>query len=216
MSHNKIKVAGQEPNASGEISLTSLTIEDLSNVTITTPSTDQVIKYDASSSSYINAAAPAGTVEYILLGQGESSAYSNSNASAMAVNDTLEIYDTSPINTITGASLSTSATDWYDELTLPTGKYHIMAVANVEFSASGYIALGLMASTTPRSAQMVIGDNSSSFAGGSVTSISSYFELSGNTTLNFEIRGASNVDTVANQGNTVSEFTSILITKLAT
>tara|TARA_Y100001973_G_C5195292_1_gene333832 strand:- start:1917 stop:2567 length:651 start_codon:yes stop_codon:yes gene_type:complete len=216
MSHNKIKVAGQNPDSSGNISLSSLTLGDLSNVTINSPSNDQIIKYDASSSSYVNGVAPAGTVEYILLGQGESSAYSNSNASGMGLNDTLEIYDTSPLNTITGASLSTSATDWYDELTLPAGKYHIMAVANVEFSASGYIALGLMDSTTPKSAQMVIGDNASSFAGGSVTSISSYFELSGNTVLNFEIRAVSNVDTVANQGNTVSEFTSILITKLAT
>lgn len=215
MSHNKIKVANQEPDASGNISINNLTLADLANVTITNPLNDQIIKYDASSSQYINGSSPSGAFEYLLIGQGQSNDYNNSGVSSLAVNQTLRIYDTSPINTISGASIFTS-NNWCTAFLLPAGKYHIMAVANVEFSASGYIGLGLMSGSSPKGAMMVIGDNASSYAGGSVTSINSYFELSGNSALNFEIRAASNVAAKASQGNTISEFTSILITKLGT
>jgi len=213
MSHNKIKVAGQEPDASGDISLTSLTIGDLSNVTITTPSTDQVIKYDGS--GYVNATAPAGAMEYILLGQGESDAYSNSPATSMSNGQTIHIYDTAPINTIAGSTLNSTG-DWYNSLSLPTGKYHIMIQTRVEFSASGYLVAGLMYSSSPRSSNLVIGDNSSSYAGGVSTTISSYLEATSGHTYNFEIITSSNIDSVANQGNTISEFTSILIMKIST
>ena len=68
MSHNKITVQNQAPDSDGNISLSSLNIGDLNNVTITTPSVDQVIKYDNASSTYINASAPAGAAQYILIG----------------------------------------------------------------------------------------------------------------------------------------------------
>ena len=216
MSHNKIKVANQEPDDSGNISLSSLTIGDLSNVTITTPSTDQVIKYDGS--GYVNATAPAGAMEYILLGQGESdaySAYSNSPASSMSNGQTIQIYDTAPINTITGSTLNSTG-DWYNSLSLPTGKYHIMIQTRVVFSASGYLVAGLMYFSSPRSSNLVIGDNSSSYAGGVSTTISSYLNATSGHTYNLEIIASSNIDSVANQGNTISEFTSILIVKLST
>jgi len=213
MSHNKIKVAGQEPDASGDISLSSLTIGDLSNVTITTPSTDQVIKYDGA--GYVNAAAPAGAMEYILLGQGESDAYSNSPATSMSNGQTIHIYDTAPINTITGSTLYSTG-DWYNSLSLPTGKYHIMIQTRVEFSASGYLVAGLMYLSSPRSSNLVIGDNSSSYAGGVSTTISSYLEATSGHSYNLEIISSSNIDSVANQGNTIAEFTSILIVKLST
>ena len=48
MSHKKIKVAGQEADASGNISLSSVNIEDLENVTLTNLGTDQILKYDGS------------------------------------------------------------------------------------------------------------------------------------------------------------------------
>lgn len=214
MSHNKIKVAGQEPNSNGEISLTSLTIGDLSNVTINSPSAEQVIKYDGS--NYVNGSAPSGSIEYILIGQGESSAYSNSGASSLSANQTLRVYDTSPLNTISGASL-TITNDWITNIILPAGYYSVMAVANVVFSASGYLAFGFMESSTIASHVGVIGDYASTYANGSVTCVNGYMSLSASSNnLNFEIRAVSNVDSVANQGTTISEFTSILITKLAT
>lgn len=45
MSHNQIKIAGQSPNVSGEI---TFSINDLSDVNITTPSNGQAIGYDGS------------------------------------------------------------------------------------------------------------------------------------------------------------------------
>jgi hypothetical protein len=213
MSHNKIKVANQAPDASGNISLSSLTIDDLSNVTITSPSLDQVIKYDGS--NYVNASAPAGEMEYILIGQGESQAYNTSPATSMSNGQTIYVYDTNPINTIVGATLS-STNDWHETITLPTGKYHVLIQTRVGFSASGYLVAGMMYSSGKRSSQLVIGDNSSSYAVGVSTTINSYLEATSGQAMNFEIIASSNIDSVANQANIISEFTSILIVKLST
>ena len=213
MSHNKIKVANQAPDPNGNISLSSLTIGDLSNVTITSASLAQVIKYNGS--NYVNASAPGASMEYILIGQGESQAYSTSPATSMAVGQTIYVYDTSPINTITGSTLS-STNDWYESITLPTGKYHVLIQTRVGFSASGYLVAGMMYSSTKKSSNLVIGDNSSSYAVGVSTTINSYLEATSGQAMNFEIIASSNIDSVANQANVISEFTSILIVKLST
>jgi hypothetical protein len=215
MSHNKITVQGQNPDSSGNVSLSSLSIGDLNNVTITTPSADQVIKYDGA--GYVNGAAPAGDMEYILIGQGESAAYSTSAASSLAVGQSIEFYDTNPINTITGATLSNSTGDWYNAVTLPVGKYWILTQTRVEFSASGYIVVQWKYSTSFKTSALVIGDNANSYAGGASTTISSFTDItSTGQPIDFEIIAASNVDSVANQGNTIAEFTSCLIIKVAT
>lgn len=51
MSHNKLTVVGQSPNASSEI---SVALNNLSDVSISSPSSDQIIKYDGS--NFVNAA----------------------------------------------------------------------------------------------------------------------------------------------------------------
>jgi len=215
MSHNKITVQGQNPDSSGNVSLASLDIGDLNNVTITTPSADQVIKYDGA--GYVNGAAPAGDMEYILIGQGESAAYSTSGASSLAANASIEFYDTNPINTIAGATLSNSTGDWYDAITLPVGKYWILTQTRVEFSASGYLVAQWKYSTSFKSSALVIGDNANSYAGGASTTISSFTSITGaNQPLDFKVIQNSNVDSVANQGNTIAEFTSCLIIKVTT
>jgi hypothetical protein len=217
MSHNKIKVAGQEPDASGEISLTSLTIGDLSNVTINSPAADQVIKYDSSSSAYINAAAPAGSAEYILLGQGDSSAYSNSGASNLSQNSYIEIYDTGPLNTISGATVNEgTASDWYDDITLPAGQYFVQCQTRVSFSASGYLLFSL-ADTSDNanvSAGALIGDNATSYASGVASTIQSHVDLSGTTTIGLKLGQVSNLNDKASQGTNISEYTYLLIVKM--
>ena len=60
MSHNKITVAGQSPNSSGNISIDSLNISDLGDVTISSASSDQVIKYDGS--GWVNSSSPSGSL----------------------------------------------------------------------------------------------------------------------------------------------------------
>ena len=58
-----------------------------------------------------------------------------------------------------------------------------------------------------------VGDSVLSYDG-AAGFIQSYLSLASAGTLNLEIKAASNVDTVANQGNTISEAVQIVIIKL--
>ena len=213
MSHNKITVAGQSPNSSGNISIDSLNLSDLGDVTISSASSDQVIKYDGS--GWVNASAPSGSASYILIGQGETSAYSNSGASNLNANSYLEIYDTSPKNTITGASLTTSS-DWTSSVTLPAGQYFVQCQTKVSFSASGYLLYSLAntSNNSNVSAGALIGDNATSYASGVASTIQSYISLSSNTTIGIKLGQVSNLDNKTNQGNDISEHTFLLIVKI--
>lgn len=218
MSHNKLTVQNQSPDSAGNISLSSLNIGDLNNVTITTPSTDQVIKYDGA--GYVNGAAPAGSAQYILIGQGESDLYSNSGAANLNSGTELRIYDTSPRNTITGATLTEYLTsDWYTSITLPAGDYFIMSQFNVEFTASGYIAAQLInTSSANRSMRAVVGDNASTLINGGSTTITGLFRLSASETLELQITNTSNVDGAvtnpASSTNFIAENTFLYIQKV--
>lgn len=218
MSHNKITVQGQNPDSSGNVSLSSLDIGDLNNVTISTPSTDQVIKYDGA--GYVNADAPAGSAEYILIGQGESNLYSNSGAANLSTGTELRIYDTSPRNTITGATITEYLTsDWYSSVTLPAGDYFVMAQFNVEFTASGYIAAQLInTSSANRSMKAVVGDNAATVVNGGSTTITGLFRLSATETLELQITDASNVDGAvtnpASSTNFIAENTFLYLQKV--
>jgi hypothetical protein len=215
MSHNKLTVQNQSPDSAGNISLSSLDIQDLNNVTITTPSADQVIKYDGA--GWVNSAAPAGSAEYILIGQGESSAYSNSGASNLNQDSFLEVYDTSPQNTITGASfVSSTAADWYTGITLPAGQYFVQCQTRVSFSASGYLVFTLAntSNNVNESASALIGDNATGYASGVASTIQSHINLSSSTTLGIELSYVSNLNTKANQGTDISEHTYLLIVKI--
>ncbi len=211
MSHNITTVSDKKPDASGNISFGA---NDLSDVTITSASNTQVLKYNGS--SWVNSAIGSATSEYILVGQGESNAYSNSGASSLAANQKLRIYDTSPKNTITGASFNKySSTDWIESIVLPSGKYQVISQFNVTFSASGYAACCIEdTSNNNMTYKAVIGDNASSHQEGAATSIVGYFELSSTKTLHLELKNVSNIDTVANQGNVISEQTFILFIKI--
>lgn len=206
MSHNKIKVGTASANRDGNV---DISISDLSDVTLTSPSNNQVLKYNGS--AWINEAAGGGG-EMIIFGQGESSAYSNSPAGSFSAGQTIYAYDTSPVNTISGATLSTT-NNWLNSFTLPSGEYLLCAIVACEFSASGYLGFAYYAGSTLSSHVGFIGDNVTSYDG-AAGFIQSYIELSSSTTLNLEIQSSSNVDSVSNQGNTVSEATQIVIIKL--
>ena len=219
MSHNKIKVAGQEPSAGGSI---SVDINNLNNVNITSIADDQILQYDSASSEWKNETLDSSnaTVQYLQIGQGESNAYSNSGLTTISSNDEFRLYDSSPQNTITGATVTNYlATDWVEYVTLPAGTYQVIAQTRVEFSASGYFVFRLVKDidTTPVDIgpYAVIGDNGDSYAQGVSQTLQSYFELTGNANIGFQVHAVSNVDTVANQGNTVSEFSYLFIEKVA-
>ena len=210
MSHNKITVAGQSPDASSEI---SIALNNLSDVSTSGVSSGEVIKYNGS--SWNTGAPPAGSPQYILIGQGESEAYSSSTATSLAQGNSLQIYDTSPIENIAGASL-TKTSDWIREITLPAGQYFVQCQTNVIFSASGYLLFNLAKTSNNAiiSNSALIGDNSTSYASGVASTLQSHMSLSSSETFKIRFSQSSNVDSVANQGTTPSEHSFLFIMKV--
>ena len=96
---------------------------------------------------------------------------------------------------------------------LPAGEYLLCAIVACEFSASGYLGFAYYSGSTLSSHVGFIGDNVTSYDG-AAGFIQSYINLSSSTTLNLEVISSCNVDSVANQGNTISEATQIVIIKL--
>ena len=210
MSHNKLKIGTATQDAAGDLSVST---SDLSDVNASSPSSGQILKYDSGSSKYINA--PLVNAQYMLIGQGESDAYSNSGLTTITTGDEFRLYDSSPINEITGASISNvGATNWIDEITLPAGRYTVMNNVRVAFTASGEFTWELYSNTATanRSGRASIGEalTSQSF---SSTLISS-FVLTQTESLVLKVITVSSVDSVANQGTTPSEFSSIYIEKV--
>ena len=212
MSHNKITVAGQDPSSAGDI---TVGLNNLSDVTISSASSDQVLKYDGS--SFINASAPTGTGEYIQLGRGETYGSDYPFTAPSATDRVIYLYDTTPVNTISSATLHESATsDWYDSVTLPAGKYLIMSQTNVAFSASGYLVYAIKTSgNVDQSPKAKIGDSASSYAGGVVSTINSYLSLGSSTRLYLKVDAESNVSgTAADHNGKIDEFTYLVIVKV--
>ncbi len=226
MSHKKIKVAGQEPDASGNISLSSVNVEDLENVTITSLGADQVLKYDGS--GWVNGSPAGGSSEILAIGRGESDQYSNTGLAGSYVHESylseeyVYFYDSNPVNTITGASVSkVSGTHWIESVTLPAGKYYVMGQWICKFSSSGSTA-GVIYSTTAnkeRTSRVILGDDTGWGQNCGSTVISSYFELSQTEVLKYRLwkylnSYHDNIDTVANQGTYVSENSRLIFVKI--
>ncbi len=210
MSHNKIKVADQNPDASGNI---TIELGNLSDVSTSGVSNNEVLKYNGS--SWDTGVAPAGSPQYILIGQGESSDYSNSTATSLAQGHSLQIYDTNPKNTISGASF-TSSNNWISEITLPSGQYFVQCQTRVVFSASGYLLFNLAKTSNNDeiSNSALIGDNSTSYASGVASTLQSYMNLSSSETFKIRFAAVSNTDSVANQGTIPSEHSFLFIMKV--
>jgi hypothetical protein len=212
MSHNKITVANQSPDANGNI---SVSLSNLSDTTISSPSANEVVKYDGS--NWINSTAPTGTGEYIQLGRGETYGSNYPFSTPTSTNAIIYMYDTNPVNTISSATLhQSSTTHWYDSVTLPIGKYSIICQTNVAFSASGYLVFNLKdASNNRKTASAKIGDNASGYAGGVVSTINSFIELTSSTRLYLKVDQVSNVSTAAADHNgLIDEFTYLIIIKV--
>jgi len=204
MSHNKIKVAGQSPNQAGEI---TVNVGDLNDVTITSAGAGEYLQYDGA--TWENVTPSIGQGDFILFGQGETNNYSNSGASNLNAGSTFRLYDTSPVNTISGATLNTTS-DWLTSIDLPAGEYLLTASVGIEFSASGYFGFKFHDGSANASHIAYVGENVSSFHG-AAGFIQSYLNLSSADTLTLQIHAVSNVDTIANQGATVAEFSQIMI-----
>jgi len=216
MSHNKTTIGTATPDATGAL---SVALNDLSDVS-GTPSDGQVLTY--SSGAWAAAASsPASAVQYINFGRGESEPYADSPATALTAGQVIYAYDSNPTNTITGATTSTTATtgsgggDWLNSFTLPAGTYRVTCVANVEFSASGYLGFTIRdAANVQYTAMGTVGESVSvySSSGPIATGVA---VLTASTTLFIEIVAVSGVDSIANQSTAPSEYTSLLVEKLA-
>jgi len=223
MSHKKIKVAGQEPDANGNISLSSVNVEDLDNVTLTNLGADQVLKYDGS--SWVNGSPAGGSSDVLAIGRGESDQYSNTGLAesySHIKSDYTYFYDTNPVNTISNATITkVSGTDWIESITLPAGKYYVMGQWVCKFSSSGSTA-GFIYSTTAnieRTSRVILGDDTGWGQQCGSTVISSYFELTQTEVLKYKLYKYlnlyhDNIDTVANQGTYVSENSRLLFVKI--
>jgi len=211
MSHNTTNVGDKKPDVSGNI---TVGLSDLSNVS-GTASTNQFLKYNGTNWTPADASS-ASSVEFIFIGHGESNAYSNSphGSGNITASSDLYVYDTSPTNTITGATI-TSTNNWVSSITLPAGNYIVSGQTHLEFSATGYAGYAFYDSSNNVLTQMgVIGTNRSNY-GGAGDLAYSIIELSSQTTIKLRMQAMSGVDTGANQGNTPSEHGIIVIEKLS-
>ncbi len=210
MSHNKIKINSQEPNIDGTI---TVALDSLSDVTTSGASTGDVLKKDAS--GWVSGPAAAAAAEDVLIGQGGSDSYSNSSATSIRLTgDYVELYDTSPLNTL-GATLISSS-NWISGITLAAGEYLIQCTVRPSFSASGYCAfhLGDKSTTTILSNSAIVGDNAYLYGSALPSTLQGYMSLSATTTVGIKVLSGSNINTVGNQGTQLSTDSFLLIIKV--
>ena len=232
MSHNKQKIGTSEPDITGQI---TPSLSDISDVNITSVANENLLKYDSSASQWVNANVSANA-EYIWIGQGESNAYSNTGQTgSISVGDAWYCYDSSPRNSITGATITkVASTDWVDYLTLPAGLYAVDAQFFAEWSASGYLQVALYRSTsaTPTwstnasdklSATAYIGESLSTYALSNV--VTGQFEITaqqvtdGDNRVRLQVVASSNLkdyDGSTAQGNTPSQYNYLHLRKVGT
>ena len=218
MSYNNIKVNNEKPDSSGNV---TFDLEDVNDISMSSLANNQVLRYNGT--NWVNSNESL-TKEYLFIGEGSSQDYSNSGRTGnVSANHQVAIYDSSPVNTISGASFAykdnDSSTNWINTITLPAGKYNAMAQTRFEFSASGYIAYNLTTALANQNSNWltplaVIGQNTTHYEGAPAT-MQGYFEISSSTTVYFKLNFVSNVDSVANQGNMPAEHTYLYIEKVS-
>jgi hypothetical protein len=202
MSHNKIKVAGQSPDQTGDI---TVDLTHLDDVTISSVQANQVLQYDGA--EWVNADSTAlsgGTVLFI--GDGTSTAYPT-GGSALANNVDLHFY-----NVVYNGVSATVGSGWVDSITLPAGSYLCNAVAAITFSTSNGVA----------TYRWHDGSNFFGTQGNvkndtdSIGSSSSGYITSGSViTLSVRLNSSpTNVNSLATQGNRQAEYGYIEIRKL--
>jgi hypothetical protein len=190
MAHNAQSINGKSPNAAGNV---TIALGDLSDVTISgTPSQGDMLQRGAS--GWTVAANPGVAAQFIFTGAGSSVAYP---VSTFAVNDDLYFHAGGLINNITGATinyLSGQSGVWIESITLPIGRYSIVAQTSYEFSASGYLAHVLTANGTYVSNIAAVGSNTSVY-GPAPTQMQAIIDASAETTVRCKIHALSNVST---------------------
>ena len=198
MSHNKIKVAGQEPDATGAV---SVALDNLSDVNITSIANNDFLQYNSTSGDWENTTNASSTnVSILFLGEGADQTYPETVASGSDV----YFYAASPVNTI-GATLASSDTysDWYDQFTLPAGDYLLQASLHGDYTgATGEAKYQFREGTNLRGASGVNLDPSNTGGTEYPADAISYVTLSSSTTVTLRLTSvtAANSTTTNLQG----------------
>lgn len=193
MSHNRIKVGTAAPNSAGQI---SATISDLSDVTLTSPTSNQVLTFNGTQwTNTSTSTLGGGTVLFV--GDGSATAYPT-GGTALASGVDLHFYAV-----VYNGVNATVGSGWINSITLPAGSYLINAVAGISFSSSTGIAtyrcydqanyfgsVGNVAYDT---------DTVGSSASGYISSASSL-------TISIRLTAVTDVNTLAAQGTRQAEF----------
>jgi len=208
MSHNKITVASQSPDSSGNV---SIDVANMSDVNISSPADNQLLQYSTAAGEWQNQTVSIGS-GLLVLGQGDSDDYSNSGASSMSGDIYLYAPSASIVNTLGATITKYSSTDWVTSITLPAGNYFAQITYRVEFSSSGYFNFGLTNTTgvTEYTSRAYIGEDRTTIDNAASTAIG-YFELASSTTVILHNNNSSGVAAVGSQGNTPAEFSTLMI-----
>ena len=129
MSHNLVKANSKTADRASTI---SVELSDLSDVSTTAPTTGQALTWGGAQWEPTTSSGAGGN---IFIGEGASVAY-YSSATNPANNVDVYFYDTSPHNSISGATIN-STSNWIDSVTLPTGSYMLESCVALSFSTTG-------------------------------------------------------------------------------
>lgn len=220
MSHNTIKVGNVTPTSTGLITPSLAECTDISG----TPSDGDLLQYSSASNTWTpQTVANSSSISYIWWGHGESENYSYSPASSFSSQGPIYVYDTAGVNTISGATVSTTATtgagggEWLDGVTLPIGVYRFQLVSAPLFSSTGYFSFYLRETTSGKNVTCygTVGTSTATVYATASTVAVGIYEFSAQTTVNILCRAVSGVDSIANQGDAMSTSTTLFIEKLA-
>lgn len=211
MSFNNIKInTNIKPSNTGNISLSS---NDLSDVSITSLASGNYLKYDGSNWVNSNVSATASNLNLIFMGEGASVQYPKN----WTANEDVYFYSTSVVNTIAGASVSSSDSysNWYDQVSLPSGNYLLQASAHPGYTgSSGELKYQFRRGSTAIGAAGVNLDISNTSGTSYPGDAISWVSLSSTTTIAVKIVSKSNTQTSTNRTNLQAERGYLLIMKV--
>lgn len=204
MSYRNTKVNGVKPDANGNISVAFDTLFDVTG----TPTTGQVLAYDATAGTWSPTNAGAGS-GFAVFGQGESNDYANSGF-ALTAGSTWGVYDSAPVNNSGGAVTFNyvAGTNWLSSFDLAAGDYHIFAQFAGAFSASGYLAVACYSGATAISGVAVTGASLSTYGG---TPSTLCFAVSPTVITQYTIKIYAQSGLSASQSTTPSQYGTLLI-----
>ncbi len=211
MSYNNIKInTSVKPSGSGNIFLGS---NDLSDVSISSLANGNYLKYDGSNWVNSSSAATDSSLSLIFIGQGASVQYPTNWVQA----EDAYFYSTSVVNTISGASVSSSGShsNWYDQVSLPSGNYMLQAAVHAGYTGSnGLLKFQFREGSNTRGASGVNLNTSNTSGTAYPADAISYVALSSTTTIAVKIITATSVQSGGSLTNVQAERGYLMLMKV--